>query len=56
MMIFDVAEVQRRKEFLQTNNLRPFLSGFADIRNGFLNVGFNISLATHLHQTNPDIF
>jgi hypothetical protein len=48
MMIFHVAEVQRRKQFLQADNLSSFLSGLANTVDSFLDVALDIGSATHL--------
>src|SRR2546423_2904250 len=50
--VFGLTEVLGTEKLLQADNLCAVLCGFADKRNGFLEVGFQLLIAAHLDQTN----
>jgi hypothetical protein len=50
------AEVLRPEQFLQADDLRALSGGFADLPLGFLEILVRVSGATHLHETDPELF
>ena len=54
MVIFDITEIQRPKQFLQTNDLRPFPGSLPNADNGFLDVGLHVGRTGHLNKADVD--